>query len=189
MVDVTGLEYEIPDLILPDGDLWVFGYGSLMWNPGFPHLMSQPARLYGYHRALCVWSWVHRGSEKSPGLVLGLDRGGACIGQLYRVREADKAAVADYLYRREMATPVYVATLCNAVSENGIKHRALTFTVDRKHPQYAGKLTVQQAYDTVISARGRSGENPDYVTQTAAHFEDAGIRDPWFFALRDKLRP
>jgi len=187
MVDVTGLSYHPPDITLPKGDLWIFGYGSLMWNPGFPHLASEPGRIHGYHRALCVWSWVHRGTEQNPGLVMGLDRGGACVGRLYQVAERDKRDVADYLYRREMATPVYVASLCQAIGEGGQKRHALTFTVDRSNPQYAGKLTVAEAYNTVVRAKGRSGENPDYVTQTAAHFEDVGIRDPWFYALRDRL--
>ncbi len=187
MVDVTGLSYAPHNFALPPGDLWVFGYGSLMWNPGFRHLGAEAGRIHGFHRRLCVWSWVHRGSPKKPGLVLGLDRGGACIGRLYRVAAADKARVADYLYRREMATPVYLPTLVNVRGDRGTK-RALTFTVDRAHAQYAGKLSLEEAYATVIAARGRSGENPDYVITTADHFEAEGIRDTWFFALRDRLR-
>ncbi len=189
MVDVTGLSYAPTDLELPPGDLWVFGYGSLMWNPGFEHLDSQSARIHGYHRRLCVWSWVHRGTEAKPGLVLGLDLGGACVGRMYRVAAAEKERVADYLYRREMATPVYVATICRVIGTDGKRRQALTFTVDRAHPQYAGRLSVDEAYDTVVDAVGRSGRNPDYVIATADHFAEVGISDPWFAALRDRLAP
>jgi len=188
MVDVSGLSYLPHDLVLPPGDLWVFGYGSLMWNPGFAHLESRPGRIHGRHRALCVWSWVHRGTKAAPGLVLGLDTGGACVGRLYRIAAAEKAATADYLYRREMATPVYLPTLIDARLADGNKVRALTFTVDRAHPQYAGKLSVDEAYATVSAAEGRSGQNPAYVIATAQHFEAEGIHDAWFFALRDRLQ-
>src|SRR5579885_3263075 len=91
-------------------DLWVFGYGSLMWQPGFPHLERVPARLIGLHRALCVYSFVHRGTPEKPGLVLGLDRGGACRGIAYRVAAPERDATLSYLREREQVTSVYVET-------------------------------------------------------------------------------
>lgn len=174
---VRGWNGEAP-LELPDGDLWVFGYGSVMWRPGFDFLERHRARVHGYHRALCVWSWWHRGTPERPGLVLGLDRGGSCIGQAYRVAERDKDAVAAYLYERELVTPAYLARLID-VHVNGRRETALTFLVDRSHPQYAGRLTPEEAADTVRKARGASGENPDYVASTISHLREIGLRDHW----------
>src|ERR1700751_5621686 len=92
---------------LSKGDLWVFGYGSLMWRPGFPFLEQVPARLIGEHRALCVYSFVHRGTPEKPGLVLGLDRGGACRGVAFRVPGAARSDTLTYPRRREQVTSVY----------------------------------------------------------------------------------
>ena len=84
------------------GDLWVFGYGSLMWNPGFAHAEARPARVYGYHRAFCLYSEHYRGTEARPGLVLGLNRGGSCRGRAFRVPAHDADAAMEYLIAREM---------------------------------------------------------------------------------------
>lgn len=174
---VEGWNGEAP-LTLPDGDLWVFGYGSVMWRPGFEYLERHRAHLYGFHRALCVWSWWHRGSPEAPGLVLGLDSGGSCVGQAYRVAAADKHAVAAYLYERELVTPAYLAHLL-PIHVNGSRATALAFLVDRTHPQYAGRLTPEDAANVVRGARGISGANPDYVASTVSHLREIGLRDPW----------
>jgi cation transport protein ChaC len=158
--------------------MWVFGYGSLMWNPGFPHVQAQPARLYGYHRSPCVWSWVHRGSEARPGLVMGLDRGGSCVGVAYRVAALARGAAASYLYERELVTHVYLPVVSRIrVDALGIVP-ALTFVVDRNHVQYAGKLSAAEAARTIRCARGRSGTNPDYFANTIVHLIELGIRCP-----------
>lgn len=182
---VEGWDGKAP-LTLPDGDLWVFGYGSVMWRPGFDYLETHRAHLHGFHRALCVWSWWHRGSPEAPGLVLGLDSGGSCIGQAYRVAEKDKHAVAAYLYERELVTPAYLAQLL-PVRVNGRRATALTFLVDRTHPQYAGRLSPEEAAAVVRHARGVSGENPDYVASTVSHLRDIGLRDPWLERTHDLL--
>lgn len=166
-----------------DGDLWVFGYGSLMWRPGFEHLERRRALLRGRHRRLCVWSWHHRGSEARPGLVMGLDRGGACIGQAYRVAAADTAEVQAYLDARERVTPVYLATRVYLTLEDGRRVEALTYTVDRTNPQYAGRLTIERAVATVRDAVGHSGRNPDYVRETVRHLQEIGVRDPFMEAV------
>jgi cation transport protein ChaC len=164
----------------------VFGYGSLMWRPGFDYLEMHTARLHGYHRSLCVWSWVHRGTQQSPGLVFGLDSGGSCLGRVFRVPAAGKQTVADYLYAREMVTPVYRPRL-QKVYYAGTMVVALTFVVDRRHPQYAGKLAAETAAMTVGGARGQSGCNKDYLVNTVAHLEELGIYDPQLNRIKNLL--
>ncbi|MFP6746224.1 MAG: gamma-glutamylcyclotransferase [Alphaproteobacteria bacterium] len=168
--------YTIPELTLPPGDLWVFGYGSVMWRPGFKHAERQAGRVFGYHRSLCVWSWVHRGTQASPGLVLGLDVGGSCLGIAYRVGAADKHDAADYLYRRELVTDGYEAMLHPVHLPRG-PVTALCFRANRGHPQYAGKLDHREAAAVVRRATGVSGANPDYVASAVQQLRAMGIND------------
>lgn len=170
-----------------EGDLWIFGYGSLMWRPGFDHLERQRALVRGRHRSLCVWSWHHRGSQTAPGLVMGLDRGGACVGIAYRVAGHLAAEVRAYLDARERVTPVYLATDVRLRLADGRQVSALTYTVDRANPQYAGRLDVATAVATVRSAVGHSGRNPDYVRETAAHLREIGVNDPFMQAVATAL--
>lgn len=172
---------------LPAGDLWVFGYGSLMWKPGFAHAEVRAARICGYHRALCVRSWVYRGTPEVPGLVVGLDRGGSCIGRAFRVPAADKHAVADYLYERELATNVYLPKLVPVQLDNGQRVLALTFIVDRTHAQYAGRLSVEEATEIVRHAYGRNGPNTEYILHTVAHLDELGIDDSLLHQVRARL--
>src|SRR5579863_4521013 len=118
-------------------DLWVFGYGSLMWRPGFAFVERRPAIVRGYHRALCVYSHVHRGTPESPGLVLGLDRGGSCKGVAFRVREEDALATVAYLRQGEQVTLVYRELHLRAQLDDGRGVTALSYAVDRTHGQYA----------------------------------------------------
>lgn len=161
---------------LPEGPLHVFGYGSLIWRPGFDYRWRDKARVYGFHRALRVWSYHHRGSEQQPGLVLGLDSGGSCLGCVFEVAEADKQAVAEYLWEREMITSVYTPRLVRAHGSTGA-HVALTFVLDRRHAQYAGTLSPDEAARHVRCASGRSGPNPEYVRETLAHLRALDVDD------------
>ena len=174
-------------LSLPPGDLWVFGYGSLMWRPGFASLEVQLARLHGFHRSLCVYSWVHRGSEQRPGLVFGLDRGGACVGRAFRVAAENRDAVVAYLYEREMVTAVYVPRLSNLTLADGRRVRGLVFVVDRGHRQYAGRLLPDDAARVVRGAAGQSGPNPEYVQSTLEHLRELRIRDHYLETVADLL--
>src|SRR4051794_23010766 len=122
-------------------DLWVFGYGSLMWRPGFPHVERRHASLYGYHRSLCVLSHVHRGTPERPGLVLGLDRGGRCLGVAFRVAAREAEATVAYLRGREQVTAVYLERRLPIRLDDGRRVEALAYAVDRRHPQYAGALS------------------------------------------------
>ena len=161
------------------GDLWVFGYGSLMWRPGFEFVERVPARLIGEHRALCVYSFVHRGTPEKPGLVLGLDRGGACRGVAFKVAEKHCAATIHYLREREQVTSVYREVRRSVWLENEPRRRvsALTFVVDRGHVQYAGRLSLAEQLRHVQQGHGQSGDNRDYVLSTVGAIEAAGFRD------------
>jgi cation transport protein ChaC len=156
------------------GDLWVFGYGSLMWNPGFPHVASAPALLRGYHRAFCVYSVHHRGTPERPGLVLGLDHGGACRGRAFLVAAADVAGVIAYLDKREMVTRVYRPRRVPIAMADG-SAVAHTYVIDRGHAQYARGLTFDETLGLIAGGNGVSGNNVDYLASTVAHLDELGI--------------
>ena len=164
---------------LSKDDLWVFGYGSLMWRPGFEFEERVQARLIGEHRALCVYSFVHRGTPEKPGLVLGLDRGGACRGIAFRVAERNRAATVAYLREREQVTSVYREVKRSVWLENEARQRvsALVYVVDRGHVQYAGRLSLAEQLRHVQQGHGQSGVNRDYVVATVKAIEAAGFRD------------
>ena len=155
--------------------LWVFGYGSLMWNAGFPFVESRIATLYGHHRALCVWSWEYRGTVANPGLVLGLDRGGSCSGLAFRVADAVRDAAIAYLLRRELTTTAYRAVSRTVRLAGAQAVRALTFVVDRHDDRYAAKLDFDRTCAVIARAHGGRGANLHYVRETAAHLEKLGI--------------
>jgi glutathione-specific gamma-glutamylcyclotransferase len=163
----------------PQADLWVFGYGSLMWRPGFEFIEQVPARLIGEHRALCVYSFDHRGTPEKPGLVLGLDRGGACRGVAFRVASKLHGKTVEYLRSREQTTNVYREVLRSVWLGNEPRQRvsALTYVVDRGHVQYAGRLSLAEQLRFVQQGHGRSGNNRDYVLSTVRSIEAQGFRD------------
>ncbi|CAH1677449.1 Gamma-glutamylcyclotransferase [Hyphomicrobiales bacterium] len=160
------------------GDLWVFGYGSLMWRPGFPFVEQRKAVIRGFHRSLCIYSHVHRGTASQPGLVLGLDRGGSCLGIAFRVAGTHAAATVAYLREREQATSVYLERYVQTVLGAGETVRSLVYVADRKHGQYAGRLEESEVLRLVRQGIGQSGANPDYVRNTHAHLLELGVHDP-----------
>lgn len=169
------------------GDFWVFGYGSLMWRPGFTHTITSRARLNGYRRALCVRSFVHRGTPERPGLVLGLDRGGSCVGVAFCVPGELRDETLVYLRGRELVTNVYLERTLPVRLDSGEIVSAVCYTVDRMHPQYAGPLGEVEAAAIVRGAAGQSGRNEDYVLSTVEHLGALGIRDPWMEAVAQGL--
>ena len=175
----------LPETASSDGDLWVFGYGSLMWRPGFSFVEQVPARLIGEHRALCVYSFVHRGTPEKPGLVLGLDRGGACRGIAFRVAARDRAATIAYLRAREQVTSVYREVTRSVWLDHAPQRRvsALVYVVDRGHVQYAGRLSLADQHRHVVQGHGQSGANRDYVLATVQAIEAEGFRDPQLHQL------
>jgi cation transport protein ChaC len=168
-------------------EFWVFGYGSLMWHPGFEFEERQIAVAHGYHRALCIHSWVHRGIETAPGLVLGLDRGGACKGTAFRIHPDRWETVVNYLRERELVTNVYLERIVPIRLADGHRTKAVTYVVDRCHRQYAPGLTTDIAAQIVATAVGKSGKNSDYVLNTVAHLRELGIRDHWMEEVATKL--
>ncbi|WP_419694880.1 gamma-glutamylcyclotransferase [Mesorhizobium muleiense] len=175
------------------GDFWVFGYGSLIWRPGFAHVETRRARLHGYRRSLCVYSFVHRGTRERPGLVLGLDRGGSCIGLAFRVPGDLRNEVITYLRERELVTNVYLERILSIRLDNdatnGETVSAVAYVVDRAHEQYAGALDAADAATVVRGAVGQSGKNEDYVLSTLEHLEALGIRDHWLEEVARRLAP
>ena len=171
-------------------DLWVFGYGSLMWRPGFDFVEKAPAALIGAHRSLCIYSFHHRGTQDHPGLVLGLDEGGACRGIAFRVAPAHAEPTLSYLRDREQVTSVYVETMkpVSLLDGSGRELEALFYIADRAHPQYAGRLSLEAQARLVRSASGLAGANIDYVLNTVRHLEKAGIHDVELMALAQRLR-
>jgi cation transport protein ChaC len=172
----------------PD-DLWVFGYGSLMWRPGFEYLDRVEGLLIGAHRALCIYSWVHRGTQEKPGLVLGLDRGGACRGIAFRVAGAHRAETLAYLRAREQATMVYLETKRPVWLAGDAKRRveAVCYVADRSHPQYAGRLTLERQLHLVRQGHGIGGPNRDYVIETVKALEALGYRESALHLLAERL--
>ncbi len=179
-----------PSIDHADEDLWVFGYGSLMWRPGFTFEERVAARLIGLHRALCVYSFVHRGTPERPGLVLGLDQGGACRGIAFRVAKGLRGETLKYLREREQVTHVYRETMRTVLLPGEPERRieALVYVVDRSHAQYAGRLGADEQLHLVRQGHGHSGANRDYVLATVRELEAQGCRDAGLHLLAERLK-
>ncbi|HYD99253.1 MAG TPA: gamma-glutamylcyclotransferase [Alphaproteobacteria bacterium] len=170
--------HEMPPPPVPAGEpLWVFGYGSLMWNPGFPHSRAEPAVVRGYHRGFCIHSHHYRGTPERPGLVLGLDRGGTCRGIAFHVEPADVPEAAEYLWRREMIDYVYIPTMVSIRRTCGSTHRAYAFVVNREHGSYVGDLPEAEAAAIIRRSAGVAGTNRDYLANTVRHLDELGLGD------------
>ena len=165
------------------GDRWVFGYGSLMWRPGFPFVERSGAVLHGRRRAFCIYSVHHRGTYERPGLVLGLAPGGAVRGMAYRVAAADWPEVYAYLREREQPTETYFEAWADVRIDGAGPASALVFLSDRKHVQWAGALTLEQQCELIAGATGLSGRNIDYLRDLVMHLREDGVRDHAMEAL------
>lgn len=166
---------------------WVFGYGSLIWNPGFAHVSAQQGLLRGAHRSLSVVSYFHRGTMDVPGLVFGLAPGGSCRGMVFEVADSDWDHVRAYLEEREQVTAVYRDVMRPVRLADGRTVSALAFLVDQHHEQFAGNLTLDQQLAMVRAGVGLSGRNVDYVLNTAKHLATLGIKDRPLMALAELL--
>ena len=170
-------------------DLWVFGYGSLMWRPGFNYLERVEAKLIGAHRALCIYSFVHRGTPERPGLVLGLDQGGTCRGVAFRVAAAARDETVAYLRAREQVTMVYRETYRSVwlAGDPQRRVRAVCYVADRRHPQYAGRLSLDRQLHLVRQGHGIGGPNRDYVIESVKALEALGYRESALHLLAQRL--
>ena len=164
------------DLRVSAAPVWVFAYGSLMWNPEMRFAERLPARIHGYHRSFCLYSPEYRGTREQPGLVLGLDRGGSCRGIAYRLAEATLAAEIDLIWTREMTGFVYHMTPLRMRTERG-PVKGYAFTVRRDSSDYAGRLAHEVAARIIATSHGDRGTGRDYLANTVRHLEELGIRD------------
>ena len=163
----------------PAAPLWVFGYGSLLWNPEIDVAERAPALLEGYHRSFCMRSVHHRGSEDAPGLVLALDEGQAasCEGLALRARPGTEAEALAALRARELISSAYVERLVPLSLTDGRQVRALAYVIERAHPQYCGGMPLEEQARIIARAEGGRGPNAEYLFNTVAHLEEIGVQD------------
>lgn len=171
------------------GDLWVFGYGSLLWHPGFAHVETALARLDGWHRSFCMWSIHHRGTVARPGLVLALDAqaGAHCDGLAFRVPEAARDETMAYLRARELISSAYVEKSLPVTLADGRSVEAVAYVIDPGHEQYCHLSFAEQAR-TIAHAVGGRGPNSDYLFNTATHLAQLGIEDEDLTRLAAEVR-
>lgn len=168
----------------PGAHLWLFGYGSLVWNPSIEFLERRPGAVRGWHRRFCLWSQVIRGTAERPGLALGLEPGGACRGVVFRLDAATAREELGILWRREMMFGSYTPRWVRAASR-GETFPALTFTINRAAPHYAGRLPEARVVDILLGARGLFGSGADYLLRTVEGLQHCGIRDAHLERLRE----
>ncbi len=173
-----GMELDEFLALLPKGDLWVFGYGSLMWSPGFSYKQKALGRVHGYHRALCILSTRYRGTARKPGLVMGLCRGGSCWGMAFRVEAQRVRQALARLWKREMPRRVYAPRLLRVQLASGREVRALAFLADPAHPAYVRELDLHGRARLVAQGIGQRGPCVDYIRNTLAHMHAVGVSDP-----------
>ncbi|MEO3416782.1 gamma-glutamylcyclotransferase [Roseovarius sp. CAU 1744] len=159
--------------------LWVFGYGSLMWNPGFEVREKVIATLPGYHRSFCMRSIHHRGTDENPGLVLALDEDehATCQGVAFAVADGSEEATMDYLRERELISSAYLEKFLEIRLADGRHVEAVTYVVDPEHVQYCGGLPLEEQAEIIARAHGGRGPNDEYLYNTASHLGELGIHD------------
>ncbi len=173
--------------ITPGEDAWLFGYGSLMWNPAIHFSERALGRIAGWHRRYCLWIRMGRGTPNHPGLMLALDRGGSCNGVLFRIPAAEARQELLLAWRREMFGRSYQARWVRARTAAGHVVRAITFVVDRTSPRYAGLLDEDEIAARLASAGGEIGTCASYLIQTTESLRALGVRDPAMERLRRKV--
>lgn len=183
--DSTAPQDGLPETDCPER--WVFGYGSLMWNPGFQFEESCPAELDGYTRSFCIYSHHYRGTRKQPGLVLGLGPGGQCTGVAFRVAEPLWHEVSDYLRERELLAYAYREACLPVTLRDGRVRDAFVVVADPAHRSYAGHLDLHTAASIIMRASGQAGLNRDYLINTVRQLRKYGFSDPPLRALLEEV--
>ena len=167
--------------------LWVFGYGSLIWDPGFTVTEQEIARLEGFHRSFCMWSIHHRGTQEDPGLVLALDAAETfCDGVAFRAAEPE--AALEYLRERELVSSAYLEEWHDITLRDGRRVSAVCYVINRDHVQYCGDLTLERQAQVIASAVGGRGPNTEYLFNTAKHINDLGLPDADLDWLYDRVK-
>lgn len=168
-------------------DVWVFGYGSLMWNPAFHFAEQVPARVRGWHRSFCLWNTFGRGSPENPGLMLALENGGSCLGVALRIAPEQVQSELTILWNREMLSGSYLPRWVRLMGPEG-PIEAVTFVANRAHERYAGRLPSARVAELLARARGPLGEGREYLEQTVAELERHGARDGAMHTLLRAVR-
>lgn len=167
--------------------IWVFGYGSLIWNPAFHFAERRTARVHGFHRQFCLLSRAGRGTPERPGLMLALEPGGSCHGVVYRIAPEDVRTELDVLWRREMGSWVYRPVWVAARTPQGIEH-AILFAVNREHERYVADIDLGETARYLARGAGPLGRCCDYLFQTVAHLRELGLRDHHLELLERRVR-
>jgi cation transport protein ChaC len=167
--------------------LWVFGYGSLLWNPAFEFDHSMPARLYGYRRSFCLKLSMGRGSAEKPGLMLALDNGGSCNGRGFYIPAQKVESETRILWMREMLSGAYRATECKLTLQNGEKVPALTFVVNHQHRRYTPEIDIDEKIKLIATGEGYLGTCRDYLSNTVTHLEEINVKDQYLHYLMKKV--
>jgi cation transport protein ChaC len=170
----------------PGQDLWIFGYGSLIWRPEFEFAEQRAATLDGYHRSLCLWSRINRGTPETPGLVFGLEQTGTCQGMVFKIPSQNVEQTFDAVWKREMGTGAYLPSWLPCATSQGAV-TAMAFVIDRRGPAYVKQPPEDDLVEIICRAHGTYGSCFDYVTQTAVSLEAAGICDQYLANLTERL--
>ncbi|MDZ8225638.1 gamma-glutamylcyclotransferase [Nostoc sp. ChiVER01] len=169
-----------------NSDIWIFAYGSLIWNPLITYVERRAGIIYGWHRRFCTWMILARGTPENPGLLLGLDRGGSCRGVIYRIGAADVPSELLLIWRREMLGGVYVARWVKVF--DGIQEfKAIAFVANRQHPRYAHQIPLATTVNSIATASGKLGSCADYLMNTVEGLMAEGIKDRQLLLLRKQV--
>ncbi|MBU3914036.1 gamma-glutamylcyclotransferase, partial [bacterium] len=166
--------------------LWVFGYGSLIWNPAFRYAEKRPARLFGFHRSFCLYLTIGRGSPEKPGLMLALDRGGSCNGMAFRIATEDIESETKILWMREMISGAYNAHWGNLKADSGVI-QGLTFVINRDHSRYNGKYSLDETVKALRRGEGYLGTCREYLENTVQGLNEINIHDKYLNMLCKRL--